>query len=322
MEELSGIDTSTIEELRRIKDEQAVIGERLEKMVARRADTTPAVYERVERDYRTRHRTLEDRAKPLKDAARREFGKLETVAGRIQAALEVVKLDKEELDFRNSIGEYDQKTFEEGMRGIEGKIAERQQELRSCEEVRARFLDAFPSEEDLRLPASPPALPPPTAPPPAPAAPAEAPKSTTAPVASAPPPPPAPAQEQAPQAPSAQTAVVQAAAPAAPAPDSEASATRVLPLARMVLAKDDGSTEEFRLGANNLIGRAPEAQIRLNAAAVSRKHSQVVLTPEGYKLVDLGSENGTYVNGSRVQEKVLQNGDRVQIGMARFVYRA
>ena len=87
MEELSGIDTSTIEELRRIKDEQTVLGERLEKMAARRADTTPAVYERVERDYRTRHRSLEDRAKPLKEAARREFAKLETLGGRIHGAL-------------------------------------------------------------------------------------------------------------------------------------------------------------------------------------------------------------------------------------------
>src|SRR5688572_7491654 len=111
MDELSGIDTSTIEELRKIKDEQVVLGERLEKMAERRADTTPAVYERVERDYRTRHRSLEDRAKPLKDAARREFAKLETLAGRIQSALDVVRLDKEELEFRNSIGEYDQKTF-------------------------------------------------------------------------------------------------------------------------------------------------------------------------------------------------------------------
>jgi hypothetical protein len=306
MEELAGIDTSTIEELRRIKDEQQVLAERLERMNERRGATTPAVFERVERDYKTRHRALEDRAKPLKEAARREFAKLEGFGRRIQQALDVVKLDKEELEFRNSIGEYDQKTFEEGLRSVESKIAERQEELKACEDVRRRFLDAFPSEEDLRLPA-PPAAPAPAAapepPPPSAAAAAPAPE----PVASAPEPPPA------------QTAVVAAVAGAEP---GEGSATRVLPLARMVLAKEDGSTEEFRLGAQTLIGRSPEAQIRVNAAAVSRKHSQVVLTPEGYKVVDLGSENGTYVNGTRVQEKVLQNGDRVQIGMARFVYRA
>src|SRR6185295_13680554 len=90
----------------------------------------------------------------------------------------------------------------------------------------------------------------------------------------------------------AQTAVVAA---VAPEPAEEGGATRVLPLARLVLAKEDGSTEEFRLGAQTLVGRSPEAQVRIQAAAVSRKHSQVVLTPEGYKIVDLGSENGTYV---------------------------
>ncbi len=308
MEELAGIDTSTIEELRRIKDEQQVLGERLERMTERRGSTTPAVFERVERDYKTRHRALEDRAKPLKEAARREFAKLEALGRRIQQGLDVVKLDKEELEFRNSIGEYDQKTFEEGLRSVEGKIAERQEELRACEDVRGRFLDAFPSEEDLRLPAPPPAAP--AAPP--------APSPVTAAVT---PTPPAEAPASAAQPPHAQTAVVAAVAEPEPEP-AEGGATRVLPLARMVLAKEDGSTEEFRLGAQTLIGRSPEAQIRVSAAAVSRKHAQVVLTPEGYKLVDLGSENGSYVNGTRVQEKVLQNGDRVQIGMARFVYRA
>lgn len=314
MEELNGIDTSTIEELRRIKDEQQVLGERLERMTERRGATTPAVFERVERDYRARHRGLEDRAKPLKEAARREFAKLEGLAKKIQQGLDVVKLDKEELEFRNSIGEYDQKTFEEGLHSVEAKIAERQTELRACEEVRGRFLDAFPSEDDLRLPAPPAPPPPSSAPPPPPAS-----SPHTAPVAAVPAPIAPPPEEAVERPAPAQTAVV-AAVPAEPA--EEGGATRVLPLARLVLAKEDGSTEEFRLGAQTLIGRAPDAQVRVNAAAVSRKHSQVVLTPEGYKIVDLGSENGTYVNGSRVQEKVLQNGDRVQIGMARFVYRA
>ena len=317
MDELNGIDTSTIEELRRIKEEQQVLGERLQRMGERRGETTPAVFERVERDYKARHRGLEDRAKPLKEAARREFAKLEGLAKKIQQALEVVKLDKEELEFRNSIGEYDQKTFEEGLHSVDTKIAERQSELRACDDVRGQFLGAFPSEEDLRLPVPPPP-PPAVAPSPSPVA-----NPQTAPVAATPAPAEAPepeaAEPVADQAAHSQTAVV-AAATAEPA--EEGGATRVLPLARLVLAKEDGSTEEFRLGAQTLVGRSPEAQVRIQAAAVSRKHSQVVLTPEGYKIVDLGSENGTYVNGSRVQEKVLQNGDRVQIGMARFVYRA
>ena len=318
MQELDGIDTSTIEELRRIKDEQQVLGQRLERMGEKKGATTPAVFERVERDYRTRHRGLEDKARPLKEAARREFAKLEGLKQKIQQALDVVKLDKEELEFRNSIGEYDQKTFDQGLSTVEALIAERSEELRACDDVRGRFLEAFPSEEDLRLPA-----PPPTPPPPAPAAAPPPPPEPPAPVAEAPAPPPAAAAAAAaPTARPEQTAVVQSAPPPTAAPAEEGSATRVLPLARLVLAKEDGSTEEFRLGAQTLIGRAPDAQVRINAAAVSRKHSQVVLTPEGYKLVDLGSENGTYVNGTRVQEKLLQNGDRVQVGMARFVYRA
>ena len=50
-------------------------------------------------------------------------------------------------------------------------------------------------------------------------------------------------------------------------------------------------------------------------------HAQITETEGGWLLRDLSSENGTYVNGQRVTERLLADGDRVQFGTSRFVLR-
>lgn len=63
------------------------------------------------------------------------------------------------------------------------------------------------------------------------------------------------------------------------------------------------------------IGRATDAEIRVDDEGVSRKHARVSITPGAQViLVDLGSTNGTFVNGQKVGEQVLRDGDKVQIG--------
>ncbi|MCL6623859.1 MAG: FHA domain-containing protein, partial [Fimbriimonadales bacterium] len=47
-------------------------------------------------------------------------------------------------------------------------------------------------------------------------------------------------------------------------------------------------------------------------------HAEFVLMPEGLKVRDLGSTNGTLVNGQRVTETILRPGDEVQLGITRF----
>ena len=67
--------------------------------------------------------------------------------------------------------------------------------------------------------------------------------------------------------------------------------------------------------ADTFIGRATEAEIRVDDEGVSRKHARVSSTPnQQVILIDLGSTNGTYVNGARIGEQVLRDGDKVQIG--------
>ncbi len=70
------------------------------------------------------------------------------------------------------------------------------------------------------------------------------------------------------------------------------------------------------------IGRGSGAGLILDADSVSRKHARIERFGGGHKLVDQGSTNGTYVNGVRVKEQLLKDGDRIGIGKALLKYVA
>lgn len=71
-----------------------------------------------------------------------------------------------------------------------------------------------------------------------------------------------------------------------------------------------------------IIGREVKSAIMLNDGSVSRQHSSITRLAEGYLLKDLGSSNGTYVNGHRVQEALLKDGDALSIGDCEFWFEA
>jgi hypothetical protein len=62
------------------------------------------------------------------------------------------------------------------------------------------------------------------------------------------------------------------------------------------------------------IGRAPENSIRLEDISVSGRHAEIVVNAENCYLKDLGSTNGTVVNGQPVTEVQLRGGDRIRFG--------
>ncbi len=70
------------------------------------------------------------------------------------------------------------------------------------------------------------------------------------------------------------------------------------------------------------IGRVDECTITIPDPKVSRHHAEVRRDREGFVLVDLGSTNGTLVNGRPVREAPLQDGDRIGIGPANLVFEA
>jgi pSer/pThr/pTyr-binding forkhead associated (FHA) protein len=68
------------------------------------------------------------------------------------------------------------------------------------------------------------------------------------------------------------------------------------------------------------IGRGPDNMIQLEDASVSSRHAELHATDKTYQLRDLGSTNGTMVNGSAATEIRLRHGDRIRLGgiSARF----
>ena len=104
--------------------------------------------------------------------------------------------------------------------------------------------------------------------------------------------------------------------------------TTVLPTVRKqswawLRPKGIGSRSGFPLNKDHVIrGREVKCAIMLNDNSVSRQHSSITRLAEGYLLRDLGSSNGTYVNGQRIQEYLLCDGDRVSIGDIEFWFEA
>jgi hypothetical protein len=84
----------------------------------------------------------------------------------------------------------------------------------------------------------------------------------------------------------------------------------------------DGSQQwlELHVGSN-VIGRGQDADLRLPDTGVSRRHVDIRFDGGGAVLHDLGSTNGTTVNGHRAQSWQLQHGDVVRLGHTVLVYR-
>jgi diguanylate cyclase (GGDEF)-like protein len=73
----------------------------------------------------------------------------------------------------------------------------------------------------------------------------------------------------------------------------------------------------FKLRSYAMIGRLPNAEIQLEDDGISRKHARVRIDGDRAWIEDLGSRNGTYLNGTRVTGQVeLADGDKVQVGRA------
>ena len=70
------------------------------------------------------------------------------------------------------------------------------------------------------------------------------------------------------------------------------------------------------------IGRGVRGGLLIDSDSVSRRHAKVEWTGSDHRIVDLGSTNGTFVNGSRVTQHELRDGDRVQIGKVLLKYLA
>jgi pSer/pThr/pTyr-binding forkhead associated (FHA) protein len=83
---------------------------------------------------------------------------------------------------------------------------------------------------------------------------------------------------------------------------------------QVVLGKQRGKHLSFSCG-EFVFGRGPECHVRPNSELVSRQHCMLMVGENIVSIRDLGSANGTLVNGRRVrEEQPLNDGDRIQLG--------
>lgn len=89
---------------------------------------------------------------------------------------------------------------------------------------------------------------------------------------------------------------------------------------QLVIVQGRSATQFLKLGNGvTTVGRQPDCQLRIASSQVSRRHCQL-FEKKGLLLVkDLGSSNGTFVNGKKVAEqRVLEPGDELMIGQVKF----
>jgi predicted component of type VI protein secretion system len=84
--------------------------------------------------------------------------------------------------------------------------------------------------------------------------------------------------------------------------------------------RGEGERRSFSLPRDvTVMGRREDCDLRIPLGEVSRKHARLIADGEMLKVEDLGSSNGTFVNGQRIQEAQVNPGDVIQIGPVMFV---
>jgi hypothetical protein len=320
------VDISVLTALIELRKQQELLDSYCRRAEEFKSRVDAAVFDRVTSDYAARRQALEEQAAPLKARARTEYRKLRLLYTRVQRTQDAAKLDKEEVEFRNAIGEIDEATLAERVREPDEILAKCATEIAALDEHEALFRDACPDlpvgdEAIEEIPLAEPEL-------------AQDEESVGA----------APAGEDPFEVESDLTREVAnifglaAAEPAAVAgvePVQESAAngadrpeateaeeqTFIVPKAVLVSDEDDGQSVNYRLAAVNYIGRSPDNQLQLSRPGVSRRHAVVMATATGYTIRDLNSQNGTFVNGERVKEGLLKDGDRISIGQVDLAFR-
>ncbi len=322
----SGFDASVLDALLDLGARQHQLEEFRQRAEDRRSAVTAAVYERVVKDYQSRLSVLRAEAAPLKRRVRAEYQKLQQVIGGLRKRLETANLDKEELDFRREVGEIDEAEFDAKVKDPAGIIADTESELSGLEEQAARFVEALGPDDEAADSPEPDTEPEPAREPvraveldePAPTMLADFPGDSSPTMMAG-------VAEAAPDTgPLGATEYLSPDAIMAAAGDTpqDSGHTVALPDAMLVL-EENGEVTEYPLSLLSYIGRSEGNQVQLARAGVSRRHAMITIGAEGrYSIEDLQSQNGTFVNGERITQATLADGDRIAVGDVEVTFRS
>src|SRR5687767_14159434 len=83
-----------------------------------------------------------------------------------------------------------------------------------------------------------------------------------------------------------------------------------------------GNSREIQVKQETVLGRQAECDVLLTEGHTSRRHAKLVQAEDGYWLEDLGSSNGTFINGNRISGRVkVASGDRLRFDVEEFDFR-
>lgn len=290
------LDTSTLDRYLGLEEKLQILTKRLEQLEQEKGKTSEVVYLRVREDYEAQIAKLDEEVRPLRELALIVRNELQALLPGLQEIVVSDTYEKEELELRQSLGEFAEGEVSDQLAGLVEILDQHTAELAAAEKLNERFDAVFGKRELSELEpgdtvpeaaATPPVVYEPTII----AAPAESPAFGDA------------------------TILL----PVTATETVSFEGTKPLKLARLVPEDPPmGSQDEFYIGPLATIGRTAQNQVRLDDTSVSRTHAKIALTSEGYMIRDLDSQNGTFINGDRVTEQILHDGDRILVGTVSF----
>jgi len=127
LEQINKIEIASADALKRLREEREVLEGRIKAMDDMKGDVQEAVYLRVRSDYSQRVQQLHEQARPLLEEARKQYSELRVILDKLQGDIDSVNLDRQELELRHKLGEFDAKEFQKQLKAIEGAAGEKQQ---------------------------------------------------------------------------------------------------------------------------------------------------------------------------------------------------
>ncbi|MFH1830329.1 MAG: FHA domain-containing protein [Pseudomonadota bacterium] len=299
------------------KEQWRVIRDRLNKIEDHKEKVADVVYRRVLADYKERIKEVTQAVLEKKANVDKELASLQGTRESILKELEGHRHSLEEIKFRNTLGEYSGEEYQNAAREEQDKISKFETVLSAVNSNIHRYESIFENEPDLFAAQE--------------AAGAEEEQAEVSEPSGV-----LPIAHGAEPITDESGYVIEGEGPSYfsttepdgthPGIDESATAKapaglgeREIPEAggmpvRIVFISGEDAGAAFPVKGTVSFGRAESNSVTIRDAKVSRQHAQIQQQGNEYVLVDLNSSNGTYVNGERVEEHVLSNGDEIMIG--------
>ena len=288
------INQKLLEEASKLKEERKVLKERLDKIEQNRTQVTPSVYQRVHHDYAEKLKATTDALLAKKQDIDAELSTLYETSQKIEVNLKSHQETLEELQFRQQLGEYDQEEFHTHSQTQKEKIKKFETLLSGLKANIGRYESLFEGEADFM-------------------------------------------SSKKGAAPSVMDVLGDEDKEAedyfheprmAPPEWTETTQPQLKkkkgggPAAELTLvAGNENVGQTYSVADSLTLGRSNNNDVILRDAKSSRQHAEITRKGDGYILTDLHSSNGTYLNGEKMQEAVLNDGDEIQIGDHIFKFK-